>query len=233
LLIPVAAGALFGFGDLLLDQFLAFAATTMSSVWVVLTRSGFGPELELSCRARHRTVPRMATVVSRGDSCRSARSRYRAGMDAALRIYLQNHEAAGRAGLDLSRRTARSQKGRSYGPQLRDLCFDIQEDLSRLRAILRDGGGGPNVVLGLALQAGERMGRLKPNGRVIRRAPLSDLLEIEALQDAVQAKRSGWLALAAAKIDPARVDELIERADEQIARLEVIHAEVAGRVFRA
>jgi hypothetical protein len=49
----------------------------------------------------------------------------------------------------------------------------------------------------------------------------------------VQAKRSGWLALAAAKIDPARVDELIERADEQIARLEVIHAEVAGRVFRA
>ena len=172
-------------------------------------------------------------MVSRGGSCRSARSRYRAGMNAALRIYLQNHEAAGRAGLDLFRRTARSQKGRSYGPQLRELCFDIQEDLSRLRAILRDVGGRPNVVLGMALQAGERMGRLKPNGRVIRRAPLSDLLEIEALQDAVQAKRSGWLALAPAKIDPARVDELIERADEQIARLEVIHAEVAGRVFGA
>ena len=152
-------------------------------------------------------------------------------MNSELRIYLQNHEAAGRAGLDLFRRTAKSHQRRSYGPELAALCSEIDEDLSRLREILRERGGRLNVPLGVALQVGERIGRLKPNGRVIRRSPLSDLLEVEALQDAVHAKRAGWLALAAAQIDTERVPDLIERADDQIARLEVIHAEVAGQVL--
>jgi hypothetical protein len=154
-------------------------------------------------------------------------------MSTDLHIYLQNHEAAGRAGLDLFRRTAKSQRDRTYGPELQDLCSEIQEDLTRLRSILREAGGSPNVVLGLALQAGERVGRLKPNGRIIRRAPLSDLLEIEALQDAVHAKRAGWHALAAAQIDTARVEDLIRRADAQIARLGAIHADVAARLLAA
>jgi hypothetical protein len=76
--------------------------------------------------------------------------------------------------------------------------------------------------------------RLKPNGRVLRRSPLSDLIEIEGLVDAVTAKRSGWLALAAARL-PAdvadQVAQLITRADGQLARLAPIHATVAATVL--
>lgn len=92
----------------------------------------------------------------------------------------------------------------------------------------------PNPLLGLVLQLGERMGRLKPNGRVIRRSPLSDLIEIEALSDAINAKRAGWYALASARLAPSQtsqVAELIDRADDQLARLRPLHATLAAQVL--
>ena len=155
-------------------------------------------------------------------------------MSSALRIYLQNHEAAGRAGLDLSRRSAEHQRDRMHGPVLRDLCADIQDDRQRLQVIMRSLQVRPNPLLGLALQAGERVARLKPNGRVIRRSPLSDLIEIEALIDAVSAKRAGWYALAATSLRvpvTSQVAELITRADDQLERLRSIHATVAAEVL--
>ncbi len=84
------------------------------------------------------------------------------------------------------------------------------------------------------MQVGERVGRLKPNGRIVRRSPLSDLIEIEALIDAVSAKRAGWYALAAAPLaapEASQVAELIDRADDQLERLRPVHATVAARVL--
>lgn len=152
----------------------------------------------------------------------------------ALEIYLQNHEAAARAGVDLCRRAAFNQRRQAYGPELKRLRRDIGEDRSRLRTIMTAVGAQPNPLLGVALQVGERIGRLKPNGRVLRRSPLSDLIEIEGLVDAVSAKRSGWYALAAARL-PAeqadQVDQLIQRADGQLERLAAIHTAVARSVL--
>ena len=93
-----------------------------------------------------------------------------------------------------------------------------------------------NPLLGLALQVGERVGRLKPNGRIVRRSPLSDLIEVEALIDAVSAKRAGWYALAAAPIaasEASRIAELIEHADDQLKRLRPVHATLAAGVLTA
>lgn len=152
----------------------------------------------------------------------------------ALEIYLQNHEAAARAGVDLSRRAASNQRRQAHGPELKSLRRAIEEDRSRLRTIMSDLKVHPNPLLAVALQVGERVARLKPNGRVLRRSPLSDLIEIEGLLDAVTAKRTGWLALAAAQL-PAdvadQVDQLISRADDQLARLAPIHATVAATVL--
>ena len=64
--------------------------------------------------------------------------------------------------------------------------------------------------------------------------PLSDLIEIEALVDAVSAKRAGWYALAAASPRvpvTSQVAELIARADDQLDRLRSIHATVAAQVL--
>jgi hypothetical protein len=155
-------------------------------------------------------------------------------MASALEIYLQNHEAAAQAGRDLFRRTAANQRDRPYGAELRALADDIQADFDRLRALMRAAGCRPNPALAVALRLGERLGRLKPNGRILRRSPLTDLIEVEALHDAVQAKRAGWIALTAAEPDrreAAELDDLRHRADDQIERLLAVHRGVAARVL--
>ena len=154
-------------------------------------------------------------------------------MYSPLRIYLQNHEAAARAGIDLCRRAARNQAARSHGPVLADLCQAIQADRQKLLSIMQAEHVRPNPVLGLALQAGERAGRLKPNGRLLRRSPLSDLIEIEALTDAVGAKRAAWHALAsrAGTAHAAQLAELISRADDQLERLRSVHAALAAEIL--
>lgn len=71
----------------------------------------------------------------------------------------------------------------------------------------------------------ETLGRLKPNGTLVRRSPLSDVMELEALSTAVAAKRLGWVTLRLVgerdgRFDPAEIDALIARAEDQQARLE-------------
>ena len=156
-------------------------------------------------------------------------------MASSLEIYLQNHEAAAQAGSDFFRRTAANQRSRAYGDELRALAAEVKEDHRRLRAIMNKVGVRPNVPFGLALRLGERIGRMKPNGRLIRRAPLSDLIEIEGLLDAVAAKRAGWQALASVEstpgIDPGEIDELLTRADDQLSQLSALHARASTEVL--
>ena len=158
-------------------------------------------------------------------------------MASPLEIYLQNHEAAAQAGSDFFRRTAANQRTRQYGDQLRALAAEIKEDHRRLQAIMSNVGVRPNVPFGLALRLGERIGRMKPNGRLIRRAPLSDLIEIEGLLDAVSAKKSGWQALASIEstpgIDPAEIDALLTRAEDQLSQLTALHARASTTVLSA
>ncbi|GAA3572713.1 hypothetical protein GCM10022197_31830 [Microlunatus spumicola] len=150
-----------------------------------------------------------------------------------LVIYLRNHEAAASAGTDLFARTSRSQADRPWGPALVGVAHDVAEDLRTLRGLMRTWGVRPDPVSGVALRFGERVGRLKPNGRVVRRSPLSDLVEVEAGLDAVHAKASGWQALRAARGDavPVHLDELARRADDQLERMRALHATVAAAVL--
>ncbi len=151
----------------------------------------------------------------------------------ALAIYLRDHEAASRAGADLFARMSRSQSARSWGPTLAGVAEDVAQDVATLRGLLRATGVRPAVLTGLALRAGERVGRLKPNGHLVTRAPLSDLVEVEAGLDAVGAKAAGWRALRAVRdVDlPVDLDELVARADDQAERLRAVHLVVAAAVL--
>jgi hypothetical protein len=156
-------------------------------------------------------------------------------MPTQLAIYLRNHEAAARAGYDLFRRASANQRRRPYGAELAELAGEVAEDLSSLQLVLRANGVQPDLVLGTALRIGERVGRLKPNGRILTRAPLSDLIEVEGLLNAVHAKGSGWQALAAAgptvHDGGQDFDQLFKRAENQRDRLARLHATVAARVL--
>ena len=150
-----------------------------------------------------------------------------------LAIYLRNHEAAATAGVDLFARMAKSQRSRPWGPQLVALSDEVAQDLQTLRGLVRSQGVAPDPLSSLALRVGERVGRLKPNGRVVSRSPLSDLVEVEAGLDAVHAKACGWQALRVAHglATTDVVDELAARAEDQLSRLRVLHATVAATVL--
>jgi len=152
-----------------------------------------------------------------------------------LGIYLRDHEAAARAEIDLYRRASASQRDRPYGGQLRQLASEARADLDALRALMRQAGARRGPLLALSLRVGERIGRLKPNGRVVRRSPLSDLVEIEGLLTAAHVRVAAWMAVAAARTNApggaADLATLIERAGSQVERLRSIHRSVAASVL--
>jgi hypothetical protein len=77
----------------------------------------------------------------------------------------------------------------------------------------------------LAGWLGEKAGRLKPNGRLLSRSPLSSVVELEAVRLGVQGKHAAWsllrrLAERDRRLDAARLDRLLEQADRQARLLE-------------
>ena len=150
-----------------------------------------------------------------------------------LALYLRSHEAAARGGANLFRRAAANQRQRPYAGELRALRTEVVEDLRMLRTLMRRLRVRPDPLLGTAIQIGERIGRLKPNGHLLSRSPLSDLVEVEAMLDAVFAKANGWRALAAVGLggQEKELAELLDRAEGQVRRLQELHREVAASVL--
>jgi hypothetical protein len=82
----------------------------------------------------------------------------------------------------------------------------------------------------------EKLGRLKLNGRITGRSPLSLVLELEGLRMAVEGKAAGWQALrtyAPRRLDADRLDALAAKAEQQLATLAELHAEAAAQAFSA
>lgn len=156
-------------------------------------------------------------------------------MNSALTIYLRNHAAAADAGLNLFRRAASSQRDRPYGGELAALRDEVDQDRRTYRVLLKTVRTPHDQVQSVALRLGERVGRLKPNGHLVRRAPLSDLIEIEVLLNAVHAKAVGWQALAARPgglgSDVVDLEALQRRAEQQQETLRHIHRQVAAAVL--
>ena len=155
-----------------------------------------------------------------------------------LNVYLQNHWAASAGGQDLARRVARSHRDTDVAPALDEVATGISEDRRTLGDLMRRLGLDPGVVTPTVVRAAERLGRLKPNGHVVRRSPASDVLELEALRGAVSTKRAGWGALIVlsadlARVPAAEVERLRDRADHQLERLAEVHRTLAGRRLAA
>ena len=113
-----------------------------------------------------------------------------------LGIYLNDHLAGATGGAQLALRAAAAHRGQAVGgAALQQFAGEVGEDRAELIAIMR--------TLGIALRAykiyagwiGERAGRLKLNGHLLSRSPLSSLEELELLRLAVEGKAAGWRTL--------------------------------------
>jgi hypothetical protein len=155
-----------------------------------------------------------------------------------LPIYLNDHLAGSSAGLDLAKRAAKENEGTEFGDFLHDLAAQIEAD----RAVLEDVMARLDVKRDqLKVGAGwlgEKLGRLKLNGRLLEYSPLSRVIELEGLIAGVNGKRALWKVLALAVPSEPRIADidlvhLIARAEEQLAGLEIHHSRAAELMLEA
>jgi hypothetical protein len=141
-----------------------------------------------------------------------------------LGIYLNDHLAGATAGLELARRVARARQVPATGPELQRFADDVAEDRAALLRIMGTLGVPVRSYKMWAAWAGEKAGRLKPNGHLTTRSPLSNLEELELLR--LLADRDG-------RLDAGELDELISRARSQAGFLEQARVRAAQQVIAA
>jgi hypothetical protein len=155
-----------------------------------------------------------------------------------LATYLNDHLAGATAGRELARRSASSNRGSPLGQFLAVLAQEIDEDRDALLALMGELQVGTDRIKVLGGWAAEKVGRLKPNGRLFSYSPLSRLLEVEGLTLGVRGKLALWQALeliqasepALAKADLA---SLAERAERQMSELEQHRRAIAIETLEA
>jgi hypothetical protein len=173
-----------------------------------------------------------ATIVRR-----SIRDVRRAAQD-PMGIYLNDHLAGATAGVELARRVAKSEHVPAAPDALQRFAAEAAEDRRALLEIMADLDVPVRSYKVYAGWIGEKAGRLKFNGRLRARSPLSSLEELELLKLGVQGKAAGWrtlrvLAERDRRLDLDRLDELMHRARRQADFLERSRTRAAELVIAA
>ncbi|HEY8047353.1 MAG TPA: hypothetical protein VIF35_24040 [Streptosporangiaceae bacterium] len=155
-----------------------------------------------------------------------------------LGIYLNDHLAGATAGVELARRVAGAGQVPAAAPELRQFADEVAEDRAALRRIMGTLGVPVRGYKVWAAWAGEKAGRLKPNGHLRTRSPLSNLEELEIMRLGVEGKAAGWRTLRAladrdARLDAGQLDGLISRARRQADFLEESRVRAAQQVIAA
>jgi hypothetical protein len=155
-----------------------------------------------------------------------------------LGIYLNDHLAGATAGVDLARRLARTEAEWAGNGKLERLAEEIEHDRAELLAMMAAIG---EPVRRIEVRAGwvlEKLARVKLNGRMVARSPLSRVVELEAMRLAVEGKVAGWRTLRTratvdSRLDAAKLDELVASGRSQITRLERLRVRAAAELFAA
>jgi hypothetical protein len=141
-----------------------------------------------------------------------------------LRIYLQDHYAASAGGLALARR--------ALGPS-HPLAKQIARDRAALESVMRQLAVTSSALKVGTVRVAELVGRLKLNGRLFERSPLSSVVELETLVVGVRGKEALWTTLQRAGVSLEDVDlaALVDSARVQGAELETLRLSAAARAF--
>ncbi|USX52734.1 SRPBCC family protein [Lentzea sp. HUAS12] len=143
-----------------------------------------------------------------------------------LGIYLNDHLAGATAGTELARRISRTH------PELRVLADDIEADRKELLDFMREVGVESRPHKEALGWLTEKAGRLKLNGRVLGRSPLSDVLELEALRVGIEGKTALWRTLRRlGSFDETRLERLADRAASQAELVDEYRLRLAPQSF--
>ena len=153
-----------------------------------------------------------------------------------LGIYLNDHLAGSTGGLELARRTAGAHRGTEAGTTLTRIATEIQQDRESLLEIMTALEVPVRQYKVASAWALEKVGRLKLNGRLLDRSPLSSLVELEALRLGVEGKACLWRTLLLVsknepRLDAAQLHALLDRANSQLESLEEMRMDAAAEAF--
>ncbi len=150
-----------------------------------------------------------------------------------LAIYLNDHLGGSTSGVELAKRAARSNQGTEFAAPLGRLASDIAEDREALQGIMHDLEVAPDHLKTSVAWAGEKVGRLKPNGQLTGYSPLGRLLEIELLFTGVNGKLCLWRTLQEVaptepRLSAERLKALAGRAEAQRDTLDDLRGRAAA-----
>lgn len=153
-------------------------------------------------------------------------------LGSSLKIYLNDHLAGATGGRDLAVRVARAHRGTADAATLARLRTEVSEDREALLSIMAALVVPVRQYKLVAVWAAEKLSRVKLNGHLLSRSPLSNLVELEALQLGVHGKAGGWRTLRVLADSDTRLrahdlDDLLLRAQEQEATLEELRIRTA------
>lgn len=149
--------------------------------------------------------------------------------------YLRTHLAGSTAGVNLFDRAADGLP-EPASSIIRRIHGELVEERSALRSMMDALDVHENPVFNTLAKASERVARLKPNGDLLHRTAMTDLVELESMVIALNGKLAGWESLLAIVDDEPRLDRpllegLAAQAREQIATVRELHRSAAARAL--
>ncbi|NLE98980.1 MAG: NAD-dependent epimerase/dehydratase family protein [Propionibacterium sp.] len=153
-----------------------------------------------------------------------------------LELYLSDHFTGATAGANRIERMADDFVDTPVYAELAELARDIRAERTFLGNLIDDLGLKRKPYRQALAWAGERVGRLKGNGKVIDRSPMTMLLEADLMRSAINGKLGVWETLRdhaePLGLDRGVFERLIEGYREQSERLDEIHSYARARALR-
>ena len=153
-----------------------------------------------------------------------------------LSLYLSDHLTGATAGVNRIERMAEDYVDTPMFAELSAVADEIRSDRELLRNVIEDLDLDRKPYRQAVAWVGERVGRLKLNGRVLEHSPMTMLLEAELMRSAVSGKLGGWETLRehaqGLGLDGQVFDDLIDSSHRQLETMEKVHAYARERAFR-
>lgn len=151
-----------------------------------------------------------------------------------LAIYLQDHRAGAAGGVQLARRLRANNRDTPSGETTATVCAEIEDALGVLDRVMDHLDVGRGRLKIAAAWTGEKLGRLKLNGRLTGYSPLSRLVELELLDLGLTGQTEMWLALhqtLGSRLSEFDLPGQIERARTLRETVERLRLDAATEAF--
>jgi len=153
-----------------------------------------------------------------------------------LGLYLSDHLTGSTAGVSRIERMAKAYSDTPVSSELDYVCAAIQRERELLKKLIHDLGVARRPHRQAAAWLLERVGRLKLNGRLFGRSPMTMVLEAELMRSAILGKLGCWQVLEELApdlgLDAATFAALGRDAQAQIEALSRVHEHARRNAFR-